>query len=213
MADISKKYGAVFHTDAVQAVGHVPIDVKKLGVSLLSASAHKFNGPKGVGFLYSRCDLSSLINGGAQESGHRAGTENVAAIVGMAVALKKNCTEMRKSAERLCSLEMLLLDKLNRSGLDYVRNGVNQLPGNVSLSFAGVDGEMLLHRLDLKKICISTGSACNSVNAQISHVIKAIGISERYAKGTIRISLGKDNTEADVNAIAEAIITILKKLK
>ena len=131
----------------------------------------------------------------------------------MAVALKKNCTEMRKSAEKLYALERLLLDKLNRSGLDYVRNGVNQLPGNISLSFAGVDGEMLLHRLDLNKICISTGSACDSVNAQISHVIKAIGISERYAKGTIRISLGKDNTEADVNAIAEAIITILKNLK
>lgn len=213
LAAISKKYGAIFHTDAVQAVGHVPIDVKELGVSMLSASAHKFNGPKGVGFLYSRCGLASLINGGAQENSHRAGTENIAAIVGMAVALKKNCTEMRKSAERLYALERLLLDKLNRSGLDYVRNGVNQLPGNISLSFAGVDGEMLLHRLDLKKICISTGSACDSVNAQISHVIKAIGISERYAKGTIRISLGKDNTEADVNAIAEAIITILKKLK
>lgn len=209
LVEVAHEYGASFHTDAVQAVGHVPIDVKALGVDMLSASAHKFNGPKGVGFLYSRYGLPNLIDGGAQENGRRAGTENVAAIIGMATALRKNCSEMKKTADRLSMLEHLLIDKLNHSGLDFIRNGVNQLPGNISLSFANVEGEMLLHRLDLKKICISTGSACDSVNTRISHVIKAIGVPRRYAKGTIRISLGRDNTEEEVNAIVEAIIAIL----
>jgi len=209
LAALSREYGARFHTDAVQAVGHIPVDVNKLGVSLLSASAHKFNGPKGIGFLYSRGGIPSLIDGGTQEMGSRAGTENVAAIVGMATALKKNCIEMEANTKRISRLESLLLDKLKEHGLDYIRNGVNQLPGNISLSFADVEGEMLLHRLDLKKICISTGAACDSVNTQVSHVIKAIGVPEKYAKGTIRISLGKDNTEDDVRIIADSIIAIL----
>lgn len=210
LVEVAVKYGAVFHTDAVQAVGHIPIDVRKLGVSMLSASSHKFNGPKGVGFLYSRYKLPNLIDGGSQEKGKRAGTENVAAIVGMAAALKKNCQNMKENEEHIRHLETLLLGRLENSGLDYIRNGINQLPGNISLSFADVEGEMLLHRLDLKKICVSTGSACDSVNTQISHVIKAIGVPEKYAKGTIRISLGKDNTEEEVNTIGDALIGIMK---
>ncbi|MDW2796564.1 cysteine desulfurase family protein [Clostridium boliviensis] len=210
LAAIAHNYGAIFHTDAVQAVGHIPINVKQLGVSMLSASAHKFNGPKGVGFLYSRSDLVNYIDGGNQERGLRAGTENVAGIVGMAVALKKNCIEMEAHEKKIRELEGLLIDKLNHSGLDYIRNGTNQLPGNISLSFANAEGEMLLHRMDLKKICISTGSACDSVNTRVSHVIKAIGVSRKYANGTIRISLGRNNTEDDVNSIAEAIVSILK---
>lgn len=209
LAEIAAEYGAIFHTDAVQAVGHVPIDVKELGVSMLSASAHKFNGPKGIGFLYSKGGLPNYIDGGAQEMGRRAGTENVAAIVGMAVALKKNCVAMEENINHITLLENLLLERLNQSGLDYIRNGTNQLPGNVSLSFAGVEGEMLLHRLDLQKICVSTGSACDSVNTQISHVIKAISVPEKYATGTIRISLGKDNTEEEVIRIAEALKQII----
>jgi cysteine desulfurase len=209
LAEISSAYGAKFHTDAVQAVGHVPIDVKKLGVSMLSASAHKFNGPKGIGFLYSKEGLANYIDGGAQEMGHRAGTENVAAIVGMAAALKKNCAEIEKNTKHVNMLEKVLIERLNILELDYIRNGINQLPGNVSLSFADVEGEMLLHRLDLQKICVSTGSACDSVNTQVSHVIKAISVPERYAKGTIRISLGKDNTEEEVIKIAEALKTII----
>ena len=210
LAKVANEFGAVFHTDAVQAVGHIPINVNELGISLLSASAHKFNGPKGIGFLYSKGGLASYINGGAQENGHRAGTENVAAIIGMACALKNNCTRMQENINNITRLENLLIEKLNKSGLDYIRNGTNQIPGNISLSFADVEGEMLLHRLDLKKICVSTGSACDSVNTQVSHVIKAIGVPERYAKGTIRISLGRDNTETDISAISEALINILK---
>lgn len=211
LAAIAHEYGAKFHTDAVQAIGHIPVDVKKLGVSMLSASAHKFNGPKGVGFLYSKDVIPNLIDGGAQEMGARSGTENVAAIVGMATALKKNCDEMEANIKKVQSLECLLIDRLNTTGLDYIRNGTNQLPGNISLSFANAEGEMLLHRLDLKKICISTGSACDSVNTQTSHVIKAIGVPEKYAKGTIRISLGKENNESDVDAIVDALISVLSK--
>lgn len=210
LASVAREYGAKFHTDAVQAVGHIPVDVNELGISLLSASAHKFNGPKGVGFLYSRGGIPNLIDGGSQEMGARAGTENIAAIVGMAIALKKNCEEMEVNTRKIKELEQILLDRLDVSGLDYIRNGVNQLPGNVSLSFARAEGEMLLHRLDLKKICVSTGSACDSVNTQLSHVIKAIGVPEKYAKGTIRISLGKENTEDEVRTIADSIIAILK---
>lgn len=209
LADVARRYGASFHTDAVQAVGHIPIDVHDLGVSTLSASAHKFNGPKGVGFLYSRSSIANLIDGGSQEGGLRAGTENVAAIVGMAVALKKNCQSIKANEEHIRHLEEVLLGKLNASGLDFIRNGINQLPGNISLSFANAEGEMILHRLDLKKICISTGSACDSVNTQVSHVIKAIGVPEKYAKGTIRISLGKDNTEEEVENIVDALINVL----
>lgn len=210
LAAVAREYGAKFHTDAVQAVGHIPIDVKKLGVSMLSASAHKFNGPKGIGFLYSEGGIPNLIDGGAQEMGARAGTENVAAIVGMATALQKNCSEMEANTKKIFNLENILICRLNASGLDFIRNGVNQLPGNISLSFAGSEGEMLLHRLDLKKICISTGSACDSVNTQVSHVIKAIGVPEKYARGTIRISLGKDNTVEEVEKIVDALINIIK---
>ena len=210
LSKVAREYGARFHTDAVQAVGHIPIDVKDLGVSMLSASAHKFNGPKGIGFLYSAGEIPNLIDGGAQEKGARAGTENVAAIVGMAVALEKNCLEMKANTKKILRLEKLLINRLNASGLDYIRNGTNQLPGNLSLSFADVEGEMLLHRMDLKKICISTGSACDSVNTQVSHVIKAIGLPEKYEKGTIRISLGKNNSDEDVLMIADALIQILK---
>ena len=209
LADVARRYGASFHTDAVQAVGHIPIDVHDLGVSTLSASAHKFNGPKGVGFLYSRSSIANLIDGGSQERGLRAGTENVAAIVGMAVALKKNCQSIKANEEHIRHLEEVFLGKLNASGLDFIRNGINQLPGNISLSFANAEGEMILHRLDLKKICISTGSACDSVNTQVSHVIKAIGVPEKYAKGTIRISLGKDNTEEEVDSIVSALKDVL----
>lgn len=213
LSEVAHQNGAWFHTDAVQAIGHVNIDVKKMGIDLLSASAHKFNGPKGIGFLYNGAGqlLYPHNDGGAQEFGLRAGTENVAAIVGMACALKKNCLQIEKTVDYLKKLEKQLIDRLNSSGLDYIRNGVNQLPGNISLSFADSEGEMLLHRLDLKKIFISTGSACDSVNTQVSHVLKSIGVSKRYANGTIRISFGRDNTIEEANAIADALINILKK--
>ena len=212
LAEVAHRHGALFHTDAVQAVGHVEINVKDLGVDLLSASAHKFNGPKGVGFLYIRkgVDIVPLNDGGAQERRRRAGTENVAAIVGMATALKKNCDAIVENEEHIQNLENLLIRELGT--LDFLRNGSDKhIPGNISLSFKGYDGEAILHRLDLMGICISTGSACDSVNTQISHVLKAINLPTPYARGTIRISLGKDNTESEVEAIAKALIKIIKQ--
>lgn len=205
-------HGALFHTDAVQAVGHVRIDVHELGVDFLSASAHKFNGPKGIGFLYIRkgIELSPYADGGAQESAHRAGTENVASIVGMAVALKLNCDMMEQNQKHILSLEKRLVSKLNEAGLNYKRNGGdNILPGLLSLSFPGKDGEAILHRMDLMGICVSTGSACDSKKTEISHVLRAIRLDEDFAKGTIRISLGKNNTEEEVEKIAAALMKIL----
>lgn len=210
LARIAHDNGALFHTDAVQAVGHVKIDVKDLGVDYLSASSHKFNGPKGIGFLYVRkgAPIHSFHNGGAQENGMRAGTEDVASIVGMAVALKKNCEAIEENAGKLYQLERILLEGLN--GLDFVHNGSNNhIPGNISLSFKNKDGEALLHRLDLMGICVSTGSACDSVKTQISHVIQAIDLQEDYAKGTIRISFGKSNSESDAILIIESLKKIV----
>lgn len=215
MIKLAHDKGALFHTDAVQAVGHIDIDVHKLGIDMLSASAHKFNGPKGIGFLYIRkgLALAPFIDGGQQEFGKRAGTENVAAIVAMAVALKNNVKEITSNSKKILELERRLISNLNEANIDFVRNGsTNHIPGNISLSFANAEGEVLLHRLDLMGICISTGSACDSVNTQVSHVIKAINVPKRYAEGTIRISLGKWNTEADVDSIVEAIIKILQEV-
>lgn len=214
LAEIAHKHGALFHTDAVQAVGHIPVNVKVLGIDMLSASAHKFNGPKGIGFLYIRkgTDIHSYIDGGAQEFGMRAGTENVAAIVAMAEALRKNCTHIDETESRLHKMESSFIQALNEAEIDFIRNGAdNHLPGNINISIKNVSGEMLLHRLDLKGICISTGSACDSVNTQISHVIQAISVPEDYAAGTIRISFGRDNQESDAQDIADAIVSILKK--
>lgn len=213
LASIAHAHGISFHTDAVQAVGHIIVDVKNLGVDMLSASAHKFNGPKGIGFLYVKkgTNLQPFNDGGAQEYGMRAGTENVAAIVGMAVALKNNCDRLEKNQNHILSLEEELISGLSHTGLDFIRNGsLNHVPGNISLSFKGADGEMLLHRLDLMGICVSTGSACDSHNTQISHVLKAMKLMEEYAKGTIRISLGKDNTLEEVNTIIKGVQKILK---
>ena len=213
IGEIAKENNIIFHTDAVQAVGHIPINVHEIGVDMLSASAHKFNGPKGIGFLYLKKGtvLSSFIDGGSQEFGLRAGTENVASIVAMSVAFKNNYKEIERTKAHLLNLETTLLSKLERSGLDYIRNGGNnRIPGNISLSFKNVEGEMLLHRLDLQKICISTGSACDSKNTQISHVIKAINVPSEYAKGTIRISFGKHNTIEEAEKIAGALIKIIK---
>jgi len=211
---IAHSYGAVFHTDAVQAVGHVGIDVKQLGIDMLSASAHKFNGPKGIGFLYIRqgTKIASYADGGAQEQGLRAGTENIASIVGMATALKVNCDALESDQQLILNLEKRLINRLRDAGISYIRNGGSGmlLPGLLSLSFPGRDGEAILHRMDLMGISISTGSACDSVNTAISHVLQAIKLNEVFAKGTVRISLGKDNTEEEVDKIAASLIKILK---
>jgi len=214
LVDIAHKSGVLFHTDAVQIVGHLPIDVHSLEVDMLSASAHKFNAPKGIGFLYIRngTKIFPYMNGGNQEFGHRAGTENIASIVAMAVALKKNCERMMTAKLHLINLEEIIISELNNAGLNFIRNGSeNRIPGNISISFKGVEGEMILHRMDLKGICISTGAACDSINTKISHVIQAMNIHREYASGTIRISLGYENTEKEVVQIAKALISILNR--
>lgn len=212
LCEIAHAHGALFHTDAVQAVGHVKINVQELGIDFLSASAHKFNGPKGIGFLYIRSgvELIPYADGGAQENAHRAGTENVASIVGMAAALKRNCDLLQQHQLHILNLEQQLLSHLDTAGVPYKRNGgASSLPGLLSLSFPGQDGEAILHRMDLMGISISTGSACDSVNTEISHVLKAIGLDEDHAKGTVRISLGRYNSETDVEAIAAALTKIV----
>lgn len=212
LCEIAHQNGALFHTDAVQAVGHVKIDVKDLGVDMLSASAHKFNGPKGVGFLYIKkgTPICSYISGGSQEFGMRAGTENVASVVGTAYALKKNTKLLNEAAAHITSLENMLINGLLSHKVRFIRNGGdNHLPGNISLSFCGHDGEALLHRLDLIGICVSTASACDSKSTQISHVLRAIELNESAAKGTIRISLGKNNTDKDVEEIIKALVKII----
>ena len=212
LCDIAHASGAFFHTDAVQAVGHVRINVHELGVDFLSASAHKFNGPKGIGFLYARrgVSLQPFLDGGSQENGWRAGTENVASIIGMATALKANCEALENNISSITKLEKKLLSDIEGKGIVYIRNGgTNTLPGLLSLSFAGKDAEAILHRMDLMGISISTGAACDSVNTQISHVLKSIKMDPALARGTIRISLGKNNTEDDVDKIVEALSKIV----
>ena len=214
LAGIAHEHGALFHTDAVQAIGHIPVNVEELQVDMLSASGHKFNGPKGVGFLYVKkgTPLRAYIDGGTQEFGMRAGTENIAAIVAMAVALKKNCYNMTDTSVKLQHMETDFILTLEKSGIDFIQNGAdNRIPGIINISIRGINGEMLLHRLDLKRMYISTGSACDSVNIQVSHVIEAIGVPADYAEGTVRISFGRDNDEEDAVLIAKAIVDVVKK--
>lgn len=213
LSSIAHSKGWIFHTDAVQAIGHTKINVKDLDIDMLSASAHKFNGPKGIGFLYKKKDLvwPSFIKGGAQENGMRAGTENVASIVAMATALEENIAAIRENEAHLAHLEEVFISGLLNSGVSYCRNGAkNHIKGNVSLSFPNQSGEAIMHRLDLKGICVSTGSACDSKETQVSHVLRAIGLDESLAKGTIRFSFGRYNTEQDVLEIVKALIEILK---
>lgn len=212
LASVAHERGILFHTDAVQAVGHIPIDVNVLGVDMLSASAHKFNGPKGVGFLYVRTGtpLVPLIDGGGQEHGMRAGTENVAGVVGMAVALQEHMDHLAQEAIYLHGLAYTLIAQLKQYRFDFHLNGsTNRVPGSLSLSFKGADGEMLLHRLDLMGTAVATGSACNSKETELSHVINAIQVPEEYANGTIRITLGMDNTEEQMYIIASQINKII----
>ena len=214
LCEIAHRNGALFHTDAVQAMGHVQIDVKDLGVDMLSASAHKFNGPKGIGFLYVKkgTPICSYASGGAQEFGMRAGTENIASIVGMAIALKKNCDHLADNIRHIENLESRLIDNLSSSNLDFVRNGSSyHIPGNISLSFKNANGEALLHRLDLMGICVSTGAACDTVNTQTSHVLNAIGLKQEYAQGTIRVSLGVNNNHHEIESIIKALCFVLNK--
>jgi len=212
LVSLTHEKAALFHTDAVQAVGHIPVNVKELDVDMLSASAHKFRGPKGVGFLYIKkgITLPPYISGGAQERGKRAGTENVAAIVGMSAALVHSVKHMRGHSEYLRQIEQSFISALTEHQVDFKRNGAeNHLPGCVNVSFRDSDGEMLMHRLDLKGICISTGSACDSVDTAISHVLQAIKVPAEYAEGTIRVTFGDENSIEDAVAVANELSKIL----
>lgn len=212
LATVAHSSGKIFHTDGVQAVGHIPVDVRALGVDMLSASGHKFNGPKGVGFLYVRAglELSSYLDGGGQEFSRRAGTENVPAIAAMALALEKNCRDMRRNMERQSTTVAALIERLRVTGVDFILNGgANRLPGHVSISFRACEGEMLMHRLDLKNICVSTGSACNSGRAEVSHVLQAMSVSDDYIGGTIRVTFGKENSPDEAEEIGRSIVDII----
>ena len=201
---LSAEYGIPFHTDAVQAYAQIPLSVNYYPVDLLSASAHKFHGPKGVGFLYIRdgIDIPSFIHGGSQERGKRAGTENVAGIVGMAKAAEIAYGNMRKRVQKEIMLRNYLIERVMHEIPDAKLNGHRsiRLPGNVNFSFKGLEGASLLILLDEDGICASGGSACNTGEERISYVIKALGVPEEYAPGTIRITLCGDTTRADVDA-------------
>ncbi len=205
-----------FHTDAVQAVGHLPIDVGADRVDMLSASAHKFHGPKGTGFLYARrgIPLTNLIEGGAQERGRRAGTENVAGIVGMAAALEESAARMPEVAPRLAELRDRLIRGLSEIP-HSVLNGdpVKRLPGNVNFCFEGIEGESLLLLLDDRGISASSGSACTSGSLDPSHVLLAIGRVHDVAHGSLRLTLGEDTTTAEVDAIVTAVKEVVAHLR
>lgn len=213
---ICKKHGVLFHTDAVQAAGNVHINVKEQDIDLLSISAHKFHGPKGVGMLYIRRGIAipNLIDGGAQERGRRAGTENVAGIVGLSVGLKQACDAMDARNARLIKMRDRLIDgalKIERSRVNGDR--VKRLPGNINLCFEGIEGESLLLKLDLAGVCASSGSACTSGSLDPSHVLLAIGLPHEIAHGSLRISFSDQNTEEDVDYILEVLPGIVSYLR
>lgn len=213
---ICKKRGVLFHTDAVQAVGHLPIDADADHIDLLSASAHKFHGPKGIGFLYARnaARLTNLIEGGAQERGKRAGTENVPAIAGMAAALTESAGSMAENAERMRGLRDRLIAGL-REIPHSALNGdpVQRLPGNVNFCFEGIEGESLLLLLDDRGISASSGSACTSGSLDPSHVLLAIGRVHDVAHGSLRLSIGEDATEEEINYIIRNVKEVVEYLR
>ena len=213
---VCKEKGVLFHTDAVQAAGHVHINVREQNIDMLSLSAHKFHGPKGIGVLYARQGviLTPLIEGGAQERGKRAGTENIPAIMGMAAALEEACAHIDENAQKVSALRDKLiagLSKIPHSALNG--DPVNRLPGNVSFCFEGIEGESLLLLLDAKGICASSGSACTSGSLDPSHVLLAIGRPHEVAHGSLRLSLCEWNTEEEVDYMLRAIPEVMTYLR
>ncbi len=213
---ICREKGIPFHTDAVQAVGHLPVNVQTDNIDALSLSAHKFHGPKGVGVLYARKGflLSNLIEGGAQERGKRAGTENIPAIMGCAAALEEACSHMAENAKKLSALRDKLIDGLAQIP-HSVLNGdrTRRLPGNVNFCFEGIEGESLLLLLDDKGVCASSGSACTSGSLDPSHVLLAIGRVHDIAHGSLRLSLSEENTEAEIEYTIEAVKEVVEYLR
>ena len=214
---IAKERDILFHTDAVQAVGAIPVNVQKWNADLLSISAHKFYGPKGAGALYVRrgTRIDSLIHGGEQERGLRAGTENVPAIVGLGKAIETASRDLEKNAEETALLRDRLVNGIMTEIPGARLNGTmdGRLPNNCNISFDGIDGEALLLRLDLAGIAASSGSACTAGNQEISHVLKAIGLTENEAKGSLRLTTGTGNTEKEMDETVRAISEIVKDLR
>lgn len=213
---VCREAGVLFHTDAVQAAGHLPIDVKAQNIDLLSLSAHKFHGPKGIGVLYARrgVALTNLIEGGAQERGKRAGTENIPSIMGMAAALEESCAHLTENAVRVSALRDKLIAGL--SAIPHsVLNGdpARRLPGNVNFCFEGIEGESLLLLLDDKGICASSGSACTSGSLDPSHVLLAIGRPHEIAHGSLRLTINEETTEAEVDYLIEAVWDVVSYLR
>lgn len=217
IAQVAKAHGILMHTDAVQAMGVVPIDVEEWGVDMLSLSAHKFHGPKGVGLLYIRTGvrIDPLISGGAQERGKRAGTENLPAIVGMGEAMEIAAANCEKNAEKLTRLRDDMIKRLQEAIPDIRLNGhpTDRLPGNVNISVRYIEGEALLLRLDLAGIAASSGSACTSGSLDPSHVLLAIGLPHEIAHGSLRFSLSEDSTQADVDEVVRVLPAIVKTLR
>ena len=214
---IAKEHGVYFFCDAVQAVGHVPVDVKELGIDFLSMSAHKFNGPKGVGALYAKKGIRflNLIDGGAQERNRRAGTENVPGIIGMAEALKIAVAEMDQVNAQLVRMRDRMIREISEN-IPYVKlNGhpTQRLPGNVNFSFRYIEGESLLLSLDLKGIAASSGSACTSGSLDPSHVLLAMGLTHEVAHGSLRLTLGYENTDDDIDYLFTVLPGIVEELR
>lgn len=214
---IAKKYGILFHTDSVQAVGNVNIDVKKLGIDLLSMSAHKFYGPKGVGCLYVRegVEFTRIQDGGHQEKNKRAGTENVAGIVGLGKAIELATKNLEQYNQKLIELRDYYIAQIEEKLPDIKINGHRnmRLPGNANISFRSIIGEDLLLKLDEKGICASTGSACSAGTSDPSHVLLAIGLEKEFAQGSLRITLGEENTKEDIDYLVEQLVEIVPKLR
>ncbi|MDU7338219.1 MAG: cysteine desulfurase NifS [Clostridium sp.] len=216
IGSICRERGVLFHTDAVQAIGILPIDVAEQNIDLLSLSGHKLHAPKGIGALYVRrgITIQNLVDGGAQERGRRAGTENVAAIVGLATAMRDACATMKERADQLC----ILRDRLIEGALQIPGSSLNgdakqRLPGNVNLCLHGVDGEAMLLLLDRQGICASSGSACTAGSLEASHVLLAIGIPPELAKSSLRLTLGDQNTEEDIEYILSVLPAVIERLR
>ena len=214
---IAKEYGIIFHTDAVQAVGNVRIDVKDMNIDSLSLSGHKFYGPKGVGVLYVKkgIEFQNFINGGHQERNKRAGTENVAGIVGLGKAIELAYQNLDEHNKKITELRDYFINRITTKIPNVKINGdiVNRLPGNANVSFEGADAEGLLLNLDLKKICASSGSACSAGSLEPSRVLLAIGLEKEIAKSSLRVTIGKYNTKEEVDYLIESLEDIVARIR
>lgn len=217
IGEIAAAHGVLFHTDAVQAYGHLPLAVQEYHIDLLSASAHKFNGPKGAGFLYAgkKAGIRSFIHGGQQERGRRAGTENVPGIVGMAAAARRAHEHMEERAQKERMLRDYLIGRIETEIPDVALNGhrTRRLPNNVNFSFADMEGETMLIMLDMAQICASAGSACTSGAVDPSHVLLAMGLSKERARGSLRLTLSEENTREELDTVVEELARIVARVR